>query len=341
MASAGRALGQAVSRRLLVAAGLAGTGLAGTGLSIRAAAAEGTPATGDWTVTDDRGKTISLPARPERVVAFSPVAAALWELGVRPVGVFGPFRGEDGAADPQVGEVDLDAVTSIGDYGEFDLERLIALQPDLLVGLSLADVPNTLWYVPEEASATVEAIVPTFGLALTGRSQLGLIEAIESLAAALGADLDTPELVSDGTEFAAAEAALRGQLAERDGLSVLVISASADEVYVANPSWFADLQYFQEVGLPIMAPDTDERWELLSWEQIGQFQTDLILVDNRGGGVPFDLLDSIGTWQTLPAARAGQVGPWHAVAPYGRRAFTGIVRELTDIIQDTDDRVAE
>ncbi|MBA2520740.1 MAG: ABC transporter substrate-binding protein [Chloroflexia bacterium] len=326
-------LARVASRRsFLAVSGLIATAMCRPALAQDA----GTPSASGWAMTDGRGNTISLPTRPERVVAFSPVAAALWELGVRPVGVFGPFRQEDGSPDPQIGEVDLDAVVSIGDWEEFDLERLIALDPDLLVGLSLPDVPNTLWYVPEDASATVEAIVPTFGVTPSDRGHLGLIEDIESLAAALAADLDAPGIVATRNEFTAAEAELRDLLAEAEGLTALVISASPDEIYVANPSWFGDLRFFLAAGLPIIEPETEERWEILSWEQAAKYQADLILVDNRGGGVPFPVLDPIGTWQSLPAVQAGQVGPWHAVAPYGRRAFSNIVRELTEIIRQTD-----
>jgi iron complex transport system substrate-binding protein len=330
-------LRRGLSRRALIAA-------APAGLFIdrgRTAGAQdiGTPAAGTWTFTDDRGETISLSSRPERIVAFSPVAA-VWDFGLRPVGVFGPFRRADGSPDPQIGEVDLDAVVHLGDYREggfeFDLEKLVALAPDLLAGLSLPDVPNTIWYVPEEAFGTVESLVPTLGLGLSGRSALEQIVRIEELATALGADLDRPEVVAHRQEFEAAEAELSDQIAEQEGLTVLVISAGADAAYVANPSWFGDLQYFQDLGLSFVEPETDERWETLSWEQIGRYRTDLILVDARNGDIPYEILDPIATWRTLPAVQDGQVGPWRAVYPYGRRAFTEIMREVTDLLRQAD-----
>lgn len=301
------------------------------------------PPGGEWSFTDDRGVTVSLPARPERIVAFSPVAAAMWDLGLRPVGVFGPYRREDGSPDPQIGAVDLDAVVHLGDYGdagpEFDLEQLIVLDADLLVGLSLPDVPNTIWYVPEEVFGTVESIVPTVGLALTGRSALQQIEGIEDLGSALGADLDSSEHVAVRQEFAAAETELRAVIAGGPELTVLVISAGVDTVYVANPAWFGDLLYLQDLGLSLVTPETDERWQMLSWEQIGQFPADFILVDARGGDLPHEIRDGIGTWQALPAVQAGQVGPWRAVYSYGRRAFTGIMREVTGHLEQADGSV--
>ncbi|MGW4794900.1 hypothetical protein ACWEPC_21060 [Nonomuraea sp. NPDC004297] len=47
-------------------------------------------------------------------MAQSGAAAALWDFGVRPVGVFGPHKLKDGGRDPEVGEVDIAAVESIG-----------------------------------------------------------------------------------------------------------------------------------------------------------------------------------------------------------------------------------
>ena len=104
-----------------------------TGAGYRAAQAQATPASvavdGAWSFTDDRGVTVSLPALPQRIVAQVTAAASLWDYGVRPVGIFGPQRRADGTPDPLAGNIDLDAVTSLGEaWGEFDLERLIALQ---------------------------------------------------------------------------------------------------------------------------------------------------------------------------------------------------------------------
>ncbi len=51
---------------------------------------------GEWNFTDDSGKTITLPQRPERVVSYVPIAASLWDFGVHPVGVFGTTVRPDG-----------------------------------------------------------------------------------------------------------------------------------------------------------------------------------------------------------------------------------------------------
>jgi len=47
-----------------------------------------------WEFTDDRGLTVRRAGRPERVVAYLRAGAGPWDLGVRPVGVYG--SGHDG-----------------------------------------------------------------------------------------------------------------------------------------------------------------------------------------------------------------------------------------------------
>ncbi len=74
--------------------------------------------------------TLSLPKRPERIVAYVGTAAVLWDFGVRPVGLFGPQRQPDGTPEPAAGNIDLDAVESAGEgWDGANLEVLAALSP--------------------------------------------------------------------------------------------------------------------------------------------------------------------------------------------------------------------
>src|SRR5690606_16096247 len=141
-----------------------------------------------WTFTDDRDRRIELDKTPSRVVAQVGAAAALWDFGVRPVGVFGPHKLQDGAKDPQVGNVDITQVTGLGNvWDEFNVEQYIALEPDLLVSSMYEN--GTLWYVPEKSKDTIEQVAPTVGIMLTGKTATEVIGRYEELARSLGADL--------------------------------------------------------------------------------------------------------------------------------------------------------
>ncbi|MCA9877760.1 MAG: ABC transporter substrate-binding protein [Thermomicrobiales bacterium] len=259
---------------------------------------------------------------------------------MKPVGGFGPFTKADGSPDPQVGNLDVAQTAWLGDWDGFDAEKLFALQPDLLVGLDLPDVPNTLWYIPEDLYPVISERVPTVGFRLAPEEGVtGLFGHIENLATALGADLTAAEQMAARDAFDVAVNDVREAVAEKPGLQALVVSADSDSMYVANPDWFGDIAFFRSLGLDIIAPDTTDRWQELGWEEAGRYQPDLYLVDARAGDLPPELAD-IATWQAQPAVKAGQVAPWRAVYPYSRQAFTPILEELASAIRATNPDVA-
>lgn len=287
---------------------------------------------GEWSFTDDRGITVTLEEQPEAVVAQTTAAAALWDYGVRPVGIFGPSRVADGSPDFQAGNIDLDAVEVLGDYGEMDLEMLVALQPDVYVDLALYG--GQLWYLGETEEQVTE-IVPTLGISMEQVSILDSIKRFEELSGALGADLNAPEVVEAKAAFAEAETELKAAIAEKPGLKVLVTSPGVDQLYVASYKWMIDLRYFHDLGLDIVDHGIDDFFELLSWEQANKYPADLILVDARGGAEAMEGVVDIETWANLPAVQAGQVGAWYAAAPYSHARLTPIMLELAELIRNS------
>lgn len=229
-----------------------------------------------------------------------------------------------------MGNFDLDAVESLGDYGEMDLEKLVALQAELYVDLAMYG--NQLWYLGG-SEAQVKEIVPTVGISMQRVSILESISRFEKLSGLLGADLTARDVVEAKTAFAQAESELKAAIAEKPGLKVLVISPKTDQIYVASPEWMTDLRYFRDLGLDIHTHSTDDFFEVLSWEQVNQYPADLILIDQRDTASTSELLAGSSTWQSLPAVQAGQSGPWYAGAPYSHKRFAPIMRELTEIIR--------
>lgn len=313
----------------------AATPTTGVATSVASATTE-TSADGEWSFTDDRGITVTLPQRPTRIVAQSTSAAAMWDLGIRPVAIFGPARGAGGAPDFQVGNVDLDAVEWLGDWGEMDLEKLVSTRADLYVDLLFDDL---LWYLDTEAQQKVEAIVPTIGIRAHEMSMKDSIARFEELCVALGADLNAPEILAAHEEFDEAEAELQAAIDAKPDLSVVVMSPDLTQVYVASPSHMVDLFYFKSLGLNIVQPDVDDYWHLISWEQINLYPADLILIDARVNQDGVDELDSIGVWSSLPAVQAGQVGFWYAGAPYSRQRLVPTMLELAALILDSEEDV--
>ncbi|MFT4036905.1 MAG: ABC transporter substrate-binding protein [Thermomicrobiales bacterium] len=326
------------SRRALLAAGAA------LALATRlrpAAAQDATPAAGAWTFVDGNNETITLPAMPERVVAYVGEAAALWDYGVSVVGIFGQPLRDDGSREIYAGDLELEGLVNVGEvYGELDMEKLIELKPDLFV--------NDMWSHPPDI----------FGLDAAGEEQLKSITAViqilaieqpvtdtiaslETLAGLLGADLESPQVVADKAAFEAASAELKAAIAEKPGLKALTMSGSADRsMWVSSARQSADLIYFSELGLDLVEPETTtdfNYWEELSWEQAGKYPVDLFLIDSRQQSATGEqLAASVPTFASLPAAKAGQFGGWDIEYVPSYKGFTPVLQRLTEVIRNTE-----
>ena len=95
-------------------------------LCVLGSASMAAAAAAPWQVRDDEGRLLSLAAPPQRIVSLSPGATAMLFAaggGARVVGT-PDFSVEPAAAS---------AVARIGDSHGFDLERILALHPDVVV----------------------------------------------------------------------------------------------------------------------------------------------------------------------------------------------------------------
>ncbi|MEO3977757.1 ABC transporter substrate-binding protein [Streptomyces sp. CAU 1734] len=327
------ALGGAVAATgLLAACGGSDDRKSPAGEGGRAAASRG-----PWSFTDDRGEKIDLPARPERIVAQSHPAAALWDFGIEPVGVFGPQKGADGEPSPQIGNVDPAAVTSVGtNFGEFQMEKLIALQPDLIVTIAYGPM---IWYIPEEVIKKIEKIAPIAVIQLMGVSVPDAVKRFGELAEALGADPASPAITRAKSEFEAAADAVKKAVAARPGLSVAVVSGTKENLFVADPGFHGDVKYFEQLGLEIVKPAKPEAgFESLSWEEAGRYKADLILEDARpeGGLTSAQLGAAYPTWKGNPAVRADQVVDWQTETPFTYQRFTKVLNDLATAVTKAD-----
>jgi iron complex transport system substrate-binding protein len=329
-------LGPSVTRRAVVTSGL-------TVALIRRQAAfaqspEATPGAA-WSFTDDRDITVNLPMRPKRIVAQISAAAVLWDYGVRPIAIFGPQYLGDGAADPRTGNVDLGAVESVGQlWGELDIERVLALEADLLVTPMWE--PPELWYVSPEAQAALEDKIPSLAIQTAKVSLFDAITRFAELAEALGADMHSPQNAAAKTEFDAAVADLEAAIAGNPGLQVIFVAGDDESFYVAHPDFMTDLFFLRDLGMDIVRNDVDDFWETLSWEEVRKYPADLFLIDTREGSYTLDDFANVATWTSVPAVAAGQVETWHAEPIYSYAGYAPELRRLARIVREARADVA-
>ncbi|MFC4019895.1 ABC transporter substrate-binding protein [Micromonospora sp. GCM10011542] len=291
-----------------------------------------------WSFTDDRNQKVDAAARPSRVVAFTGVAAALVDFGLdkQLVGVFGETRRADGTAEPQAGDLNVEAVQILGNtWGEFSLEKYAALRPDLLV-THMYD-PGALWYVPDESKDKILPLAPSVAITTARVPMTKPIERYAALAESLGADLSAKKVTDARARFDAAAEAVRQAVKANPGIKVMACSGSPDLFYVSNPKVSTDLMYFAELGVDIVVPtklEAGDYFEALSWENTGKFPADLLLLDNRGTALQPKDLTAKPTWQQLPAVKANQVTPWDAVPRFSYAGAAPLLENLATAIRN-------
>ncbi len=323
---------------------LAGTAAlaAGLALTTRGSAQESTPASlasGEWTFTDDKGVTVTLPARPERIVADVNAAAPLWDFGIRPVAVFGWNATDTGDFGDAGGNVDPAAVEVVGVTAEpFQPEKAIAVDPDVLITITWSpDDPTEYWSIDPAILEQVQPIAPLIAISATGSADVNT-ERFAELAAALGADLETPELVEAKATYDAAFAEFQAVAESKKDLTVLFLYISPEEIYVAYPPDWADLAMYQSLGLNAIEPDAEPGtfWEELSPEQVMKYPADIILNSTRPGNMTVDELKEHPTYSLHPAIKAGQIGPWNQDFIMSYQGMTAALNTVIAPIRDAN-----
>lgn len=349
-----------LSRRRLLAAGvgLSLSSLAGRASAVQRPAvaspstASGTPVAspaagsglqpdGTWTFTDDRGVTVTLPELPRRVIADVNVAAALWDFGVRPVGVFGWNITADKTFNAAGGNVDPNAVEFLNDPGTtLDVERAAAARPDLILSLVYGEQYG-VWSIDPDVQSRIEEIAPIVTISGIVRADRSL-ERFAELARALGVDLGTPEIAVQQASYEAAKERFSALAAEKNGLSAIFVWASPAEIYVASPSSAGDVMLFRDLGLdvPTLPVAEGEYWELLSTEQALKYPSDLLFYSLRSELAGLDAFQAHPTFAQHPAVLAEQVFSWNQDFILNYAGIAASLTAVADAIAAADPGIA-
>ncbi|MFE3071001.1 ABC transporter substrate-binding protein [Streptomyces sp. NPDC059247] len=268
-----------------------------------------------WGFTDDRGTELGAARVPRRVVAYVRAGAALCDLGVTPVAVYG--SGHDGEVlDPaKEGGLGAAAVTYLGPGRTLDEERLRSLRPDVLVDVTYDGKSP---YALDEAVAE-RLGVPLVALSVGGELALGaILDRFAALATALGAPPDPdgradaaapatvlptttlPTTVPSATApsgtahstavLPVAERVLR-EAAGRGGAAVLALSgAGPEQVHLARPDAWPELARLAELGVRLLdpGPGPGANWLTADWARAAELRPDLVLFDSRAHATPPD-----------------------------------------------------
>ncbi|MFD9240467.1 ABC transporter substrate-binding protein [Streptomyces sp. NPDC059556] len=270
-----------------------------------------------WGFTDDRGTELGAARVPRRVVAYVRAGAALCDLGVTPVAVYG--SGHDGEAlDPaKEGGLTAAAVTYLGPGRVLDEGLLRELRPDVIVDVT---------YDGKSSYALDEAVAERLGVplvALSVGSELSLpaiLDRFGALAVGLGASpVDGTAAEGSPADLRAAEDELRA-VAARTGLGVLALSgAGPDQVHLARPLAWPELARLAELGVRLVdpGPGPGANWLTGDWDRAAELRPDLVLFDSRAHATAPD--------GALPGVR---FTPWNPETPPSPAAYARFFRAV-------------
>lgn len=294
-----------------------------TSAATQAPAATSTPST--RTVTHGLGEEWML-AEPKRVIALGEewMLADLLSLGVQPVA---------STASGPAGEY-LGSVTSLYDLAEVeplsnsepDLERIVALEPDVII---------TSTVVTENLGAALEVlqeIAPVIAVPVAGTD---FRAEYRTLAAVFGKEAVAEERLA---EYDAAVAAAKAMLAPDLTASVITIfDVSYIRVYVGPGAGMTgalvDLGVTLDPDDTTLPPTLSAMRAEISGEQLNLLTGDhLILLQSEA----FDESGVVGSvealpgWQTLPAVQSGSV---HVIDRFAHPGLPGRIQALHDLAE--------
>lgn len=280
----------------------------------------------EWRFSDDRGQLSTAPRRPERVLAYVQAGATLWDLGVRPAGIFG--SGHDGP-DPdraKTGTLPLAEVDYLGAGGALDVETLLSGAPDLVVAVSYGG--GHVYGLAPETAKPLEERVPVVVLDVSQARTFGEIgDRFAELARSLGAG-GRPGADQD---LGAARDRLRSVVAATSGDAprVLALSpAGPDQAHVARPRMWPELRVLTELGVHVVEPaeGPGANWSTLDRTETFALRPEVVLTDIRAHAAPLDELRG-------SADRSAPVVPWNPEPLYGPRdhaRFLGLVADALE-----------
>ncbi|MFT4041330.1 MAG: ABC transporter substrate-binding protein, partial [Thermomicrobiales bacterium] len=258
------------------------------------------------------------------------LAAALYDFGFEVVAYFNDAEDEQGNPLKITGNLPYKDLPSLGAYADVDFEKMVELGIDLFVAPTWDLSSGYVWPFDEDTLTKIREITPVAVIALSdGADTRRTIEAIGSIATALGADADAPAVQEARAAFETAATELESALAEKPGLTTLFVSPDTDGFWLADN--YSDITFFQRLGMRVLAA-TAGVTAAISWEQFPLWQADLIFMDDRWPNLD-ELAALVPVYKEHPAVKAGQVVPWQLLYVPSYQGFTPILHEVTEDVQ--------
>jgi ABC-type Fe3+-hydroxamate transport system substrate-binding protein len=236
-------------------------------------------------VTDETGRTVTVPDHPHRIVCLVPsITDDVFALG----------GGDDVIAISDYVEYPAEAKSkpSVGSISDPSLEMLVSLHPDLVLGMPHANNQATLDQLQRLGIALY--LVDPHGVA-------GILHTISSVGSAIGRDSEAHALVMRLTRrIQAVQAGVKGK-----PVVEVFMPVSYDPVITIGKGAFIT-EMIALAGGHSITDDIHQEWPHISMETvIARAPAALLML--RGGRTTMASLKDRAGWNTLPAVREGRV----------------------------------
>jgi iron complex transport system substrate-binding protein len=234
-------------------------------------------------VQDETGRYVTLPDKVNRIVCLTPsVTDTIYALGAA-----GQIAGiTDYTAYPEQAAREK---KSVGDILNPSLERIFAMHPDVVIGVSTLNSPETF--------KGLERIgVPVF--LVHGRGLAGLYSSITSIGKAIGREADAGRLVE---QLKARENKVRARAAVRRHPSVFFVVQLDPCITAGRGAFITEL--IEAAGAKSVTDDLAQDWQRISLEAIIPRRPEYIMVMKSAPIDWKDMQERVG-WKSMDAVRA-------------------------------------
>lgn len=239
------------------------------------------------TLVDQAGRTVKVPAKVQRIIALAPsITEIIYALGQEKK-LVGVTQYSDY---PEAAK----SVDKIGSYVRLDLERIVALKPDICFGIREGN--------PKHQVEKIEALgIPVY--IIDPHNAEGIMEAIKGMGAALGA-LDTAEVLAREMGQRIARVSRLANMAVSRPRVFFQVDAAP--IITAGTNTFTHELITLAGGLNLGAGPVP--YPRLSWEQALALNPEVVVITSMSGGhSPESLKAQWRQWPQLPAVQQNRI----------------------------------
>ncbi len=247
----------------------------------------GPPTASARILTDLVGRKIDVPENPQRVIALAPSLTEIIFLLNEDSRLKGATRF---STVPEAAR----ALPKVGSYIRLDLERIVALHPDLCLAIKDGN--------PKHIVEQIEALgIPVY--VVDPRNLQGIMTTIERIGGLLNASARAEEIVQDMKERIGE---VRSRVARVQTRPRVFFQIDAAPMVSVGTHTFLHELITLAGGVNVTAGNIP--YPQLTWEKILTLQPDITIISSMAGGhTPQRLKKTWKEWRQIPAVREGKI----------------------------------